>query len=109
MVATFPRIYRYQDLAAPSRLPAQEVRPEKIIRARPMRLQPKRPSHRRGSMHFWIHFATRAVLTALAALLVLSLSFPAVVVLADNLQPGIAGVDILKKCRPKQPSPPPKP
>jgi hypothetical protein len=76
-------------------------------------------------MHFWIHFATRAVLTALAALLVLSLTFPAVVVLADNLQPGIAGadmlkkcrklqpgsagVDILKKCRPKQPPPPPKP
>jgi hypothetical protein len=76
-------------------------------------------------MHFWIHFATRAVLTALAALLVLSLSFPAVVVIADNLQPGSAGadmlkkcrklqpgsagVDILKKCKPKQPPPPPKP
>ena len=54
-------------------------------------------------MHFWIHFATRAVLTALAALLVLSLSFPAVVVLADNLQPGIAGADMLKKCRKLQP------
>jgi len=54
-------------------------------------------------MHFWVHFATRALLTALAALLSLSLTFPAVVILTDGLQPGTAGADTLKKCKKLQP------
>jgi hypothetical protein len=54
-------------------------------------------------MHFWVHFVTRALLTALAALLSLSLTFPAVVILTDDLQPGTAGADTLKKCKKLQP------